>query len=580
MSSAHCATQQPSGVTLASPWPPNARSYHDFVIPQGYVPPPYETSGASPSVICLGRDRQLFVDDFLVDTAASNVERAWHTATIHSMHALVPSLPWETGGGQRRTARPFGAGSLIDPTGSKLLLWYRCGWRGSEGRTCVAFSRDGLRFIKPKLGLHGDRHLDGEHRRETNIVIETKHVEAFEVVRDFLSEPPRFVGLRMEFMTGGRRYGPYASYVSADGLRWRKQRNVSQLIMADRSTFFLNPLRRPPMWVYSLRENLCSGGPSGHLRARRFWERPHGDAGQGLTYRPFIQQYFQCAGWRPGEPVPWFGPDGHDCHEGECDVYNVDGLAYESLILHGLAMLFRPNGGELKNNSIHLGFSRDGFHIARPPPPREPFIRLPPRMRPRAGAGQDWLGLGNAQLASGSPIVSASGDELLFYFGYGAASGHHVQSAEGVYDHYDEGTGVARLRRDGFASMRPPAPRPTGMLTTRPLLFNGSRLFLNVVLGSSLARLRVDVLGPHKGSAGDFALLRNRSEAQLSGPLDATLVEVPGRWSEFCGVPLRLRFHLHGPAELFAFWFTHSAQGHSSGFLGGGRFGVAGVVDE
>jgi hypothetical protein len=88
------------------------------------------------------------------------------------------------------------------------------------------------------------------------------------------------------------------------------------------------------------------------------------------------------------------------------------------------------------------------------------------------------------------------------------------------------------------------------------------------------------VLGPHKGSAGDFALLRNRSEAQLSGPLDATLVEVPGRWSEFCGVPLRLRFHLHGPAELFAFWFTHSAQGHSSGFLGGGRFGVAGVVDE
>lgn len=104
-----------------------ARSYHDFVIPQGYVPPPYETSDAAPSVICLGRGRQLFVDDFFVDTAASNVERAWHTATIHSMHALVPSLPWETGGGQRRTARPFGAGSLIDPTGSKLLLWYRCG---------------------------------------------------------------------------------------------------------------------------------------------------------------------------------------------------------------------------------------------------------------------------------------------------------------------------------------------------------------------------------------------------------------------------------------------------------------------
>ena len=160
MSSAHlCDATAERCHTCLTMATERARSYHDFVIPQGYVPPPYETSDAAPSVICLGRGRQLFVDDFFVDTAASNVERAWHTATIHSMHALVPSLPWETGGGQRRTARPFGAGSLIDPTGSKLLLWYRCGWRGSEGRTCVAFSRDGLRFIKPKLGLHGDRHL-------------------------------------------------------------------------------------------------------------------------------------------------------------------------------------------------------------------------------------------------------------------------------------------------------------------------------------------------------------------------------------------------------------------------------------
>jgi len=28
--------------------------------------------------------------------------------------------------------------------------------------------------------------------------------------------------------------------------------------MADRSTFFLNPLRSPPQWTLSLRENLCA----------------------------------------------------------------------------------------------------------------------------------------------------------------------------------------------------------------------------------------------------------------------------------------------------------------------------------
>ena len=32
--------------------------------------------------------------------------------------------------------------------------------------------------------------------------------------------------------------------------------------------------------------------------------------------------------WRLHVNVRWFGPDGHDCHEGECDVYNVEGLAY------------------------------------------------------------------------------------------------------------------------------------------------------------------------------------------------------------------------------------------------------------
>ena len=81
----------------------------------------------------------------------------------------------------------------------------------------------------------------------------------------------------------------------------------------------------------------------------------------------------------------WFAVDRLDCGYGQCDVYNVDGIAYESVLLHGLAVLWGPaNGGELKNNSIHLGFSRDGFHIARPPPKRAGELRRPfvPTPRP------------------------------------------------------------------------------------------------------------------------------------------------------------------------------------------------------
>ena len=52
-------------------------------------------------------------------------------------------------------------------------------------------------------------------------------------------------------------------------------------------------------------------------------------------------------------------------------------LSSSSVRTLALRLLFRPNGGELKNNSIHLGFSRDGFHIARPTQPRTPFIATP-----------------------------------------------------------------------------------------------------------------------------------------------------------------------------------------------------------
>ena len=69
-------------------------------------------------------------------------------------------------------------------------------------------------------------------------------------------------------MTGGKRVAPYTAYESADGVRWKKSQWVEPLVMADRSTFFLNPLRDPPVWAFSLRENLCKGGPSGHMRAR------------------------------------------------------------------------------------------------------------------------------------------------------------------------------------------------------------------------------------------------------------------------------------------------------------------------
>ena len=115
--------------------------------------PPFIAS--PPHTICLGVGRQLFIDDYLIDNERSNVHRVWHDATVRQLDVLRPDKSWEVGGGGRRTARPFGGASLLDPRDQTLRLYYRCGWRGERGRTCLALSRDGLHFTKPALSVRG-----------------------------------------------------------------------------------------------------------------------------------------------------------------------------------------------------------------------------------------------------------------------------------------------------------------------------------------------------------------------------------------------------------------------------------------
>ena len=329
-------------------------------------------------------------------------------------------------------------------------------------------------------------------------------------------------------------------------------------MLADRSTFFLNPLRRDPVWAFSLRENLCRGGPSRHMRARRLFEAPHAEAPLRRIAmrggRPLYGAYFQCEPLLEGDAaVPWFAVDRDDCAFEQCDVYNVDGVAYESILVHGLAILHGPAvGGELKNNSAHMGFSRDGFHITRPDD-RRPFLDVP----------EGWW---NVQLASGSPIVAGLGsreERLYFYVGYGFGKG----GGKSVYKDYEERTALATLRRDGFARLQ----ATNGTATTRPLAFSfvsgPSYLWVNAnVKGGLKVRVLSDAGAPLCGRA-----------ANITGPADTTrrrLLLV----SDLAERAIRFEFRLED-AALYAFWVA-GPDGKSGGFLAGGALGHGSLVDE
>jgi hypothetical protein len=185
-----------------------------------------------------------------------------------------------------------------------------------------------------------------------------------------------------------------------------------------------------------------------------------------------------------------------------------------------------------KVNEIEIGFSRDGFHWDRPE--RSTFLGVSPKEG-------DW-NWANVQSAGGCCLVV--GDQLFFY-----VSGR--QGRPGTSDPGVCTTGLAKLRRDGFASMDwlPDGGGiirgrvgGAGTLTTRPVQFKGRHLFVNGDFQQG--QLRVEVLDQQRRRdravyTGARTLI-TRMEPDRSELQDASLADPPDT--------VRFRFTLTRPA--------------------------------
>ena len=157
------------------------------------------------------------------------------------------------------------------------------------------------------------------------------------------------------------------------------------------------------------------------------------------------------------------------------------------------------------------------------------------------------------------------GDKLYFYF-----------SGRAMCSQFWDGsanTGLAVLRRDGFASLD--AGATPGVLTTRPVCFQGKRLFVNAAVNRG--ELAVEILDHQGRTLAPFA----RANC-LPLTLDKTLAEVKFQGaddlSSLAGRPVRFRFHLRN-GSLYAFWVSPDASGASHGYVAAGGPGFAGAVD-
>ncbi len=294
------------------------------------------------------------------------------------------------------------------------------------------------------------------------------------------------------------------------------------------------------MWVFSLRDY----EPGGMGRFRRYWE--NGDIVVG-------------ARWETGRPPLWTRADDldpqHPSLKTKPELYNLDVAAYESLLI-GLFSVWRGQPTDRpKINEIVVGFTRNGFHWHRPV--RSAFIPVSERYG-------DW-NWGNVQSAGGCCLVV--GDRLFFYVS--GRAGVRGTGKSGVCS-----TGLAVLRRDGFASMD--ADKVGGTLTTRPIRFQGRHLFVNV--DAEGGELRVEALDRNGGVVRPFS----RGKCIPIGS-DKTLQ--PVHWegaedlSSLAGKTVRLRFHLVS-GRLFAFWVSPDASGASYGYVAAGGPGYKANLDD
>ncbi|MBM4038117.1 MAG: hypothetical protein FJ290_06340 [Planctomycetes bacterium] len=520
-----------NGIVLPTPWPPRAEKLTNEPMSPPYLAKP-------PGVIPIDVGRQLFVDDFLVEK--TDLKRTFHLAELHPANPILkPDTAWETATQRDPTAMVFSDGVWFDPADKLFKMWYMGGYvRG----TCYATSKDGIAWEKPKL----------DFKEGTNVVQEG-YRDSATVWLDLEEKDPqkRFKFFNAVRGTQGKGWTCLVS-VSPDGIHWGKP--VAQTPpIGDRTTVFYNPFRR--VWVYGIR--------SGMLTRSRFY-REHPDAIAG-------------AEWKPEEAVPWVGADTNDPPRDDLKIqpqlYNLDAVAYESLMLGLFTIWPGQPKDRAKPNYVCLGFSRDGFHWSRPD--HRPFIGVSEKYG-------DW-NWGNVQSAGGGCLVV--GDRLYFYFS--ARAGIRGSTASGVCT-----TGLATLRRDGFASMD-----GDGTLTTRPVTFKGKHLFVN-----SAGELQAEVLGEDGAPIAPFT--RDNCSVGPVGGASAPRVPSsssrgaeppptteardstcqPVRWkgaddlSALAGKPVRLRFHLKD-ARLYAFWVSPDASGASHGYVAAGGPGFTGPTD-
>ncbi|HRQ88795.1 MAG TPA: exo-alpha-sialidase, partial [Bacteroidia bacterium] len=520
-----------NGIELPLPWPP------PFYDPGSAEPMPVPYLKQRPRTIPIDLGRQLFVDDFLIES--TDLRRIFHQAEKYEGN---PVFRAETEEEKKRNEVVYlGQGGVFyDPAEGLFKMFYTAGWRGP---LAMATSPDLKHWTRRSDVLlpEGAAWENGEGKTAG-----TDNALWYDITATDPMERIKYLTCWMHVPKEQRIPGLTHSLQTSDGVNWSTPVPCNAPA-GDYGSIFFNPFRN--RWVQSIKQD----GPRG--RCRHYVES---------------EKFLDGADW--SKAVYWTNADKLDLPEpataypggGETpQLYSLAAVAYESLMV-GMHQIHRgpdnrlcDEGGFPKLTDLELGFSRDGFHWDRPD--RRGFIRG----ERKRGA---W---DRAYLHTTTGVFVVLEDRLVFP--YCAYSGDAGGGKRDIYG--GASIGLASLRRDGFASME--AEAKPGTLTTRPLRFSGKHLFVNV--DNPDGELRVEVLDGEGKVVDGFGKEQCRPIRT-----DSTIQPVEWEGAEnlaaLAGKNVRFRFHLIQGA-LYSFWVSQDGSGKSGGYLAAGGPGYEGLTD-
>jgi hypothetical protein len=309
-----------NGIVLPDEWPPQAK-WED--IQAGKVPddPPYLKQ--PPAVIPIDVGRQLFVDDFLVES--STLEKQHHRLEYYPGNPLIRGM----------------AG----------CLWYVPGDNAFKAMIRIPY-RSGIKWLYSKDGIHFDPNSPQDVR---NVVLpsdpsdpggDTMSTNCLVDLQD--ANPAHRYKLAYPYLYRPAGRCQYWFRFSPDGLHWSNAIE-SNADTGDASLSFLNPFRK----VVVLSQRHGWGKP----RARRYWE-VHELGVDPLWHKPETNAPF------------WLGADKLDEPRADyqlpAQLYDFEAIGYESLMVGWLAIWRGEPSWRSKPDELCIGYSRDGWHFTRP----------------------------------------------------------------------------------------------------------------------------------------------------------------------------------------------------------------------